>query len=240
MKFRTGDVIIWSATREYDLLGHYTIGLGGWHTAIILVGKSFEQFSKCKPTPSPTDTYVTFQITSIYPIEEIVGHLWTKPNSCSLYILKRSKREADIPEKLAYDTYIKYLSFEKVGETRRVRLAILAYLKMGYLDEDPVKNNINYNLCPWFVGFMLASFGILSKRIDINSLLPIDFFNLEFGQKQKYRKIEVFDKLLMDFRIGYLSFLEHTGLIEFQSHENESVDEIIGDYQFPQFTGSLR
>ncbi len=238
MNFRTGDIVLWRSIREFDLLGEYTIGLGGLHCSIILVGKSFEKFSKSGP--STTDTYVTFQITSIYPIEEIVGHLWTKPNSCSLYILKRDKREKEIPEQLALEAYEKYITFEKVGEIRRVRLAILAYLKMGQLDDDPRETDINYNLCPWFVGWMLAQFNIISRKADINSLLPIDFYNLEFGQKHKYKLHTIFDKETMNFRIGYMSLFENLGWIEFESHENEKVESIIGLYPFPRYVGSLR
>src|SRR5437764_1142553 len=103
MRFRTGSLILWKSTREWDVISDYTLGLGGLHISLVLVGKSFEKFSKCEP--SPTNTYVTFQITSIFPIEEIVGHLWTKANSSAMYILERGHKYDEIPEKLAHDLY---------------------------------------------------------------------------------------------------------------------------------------
>lgn len=238
MKFRTGSLILWKSTREWDVISDYTLGLGGLHISLVLVGKSFEQFSKCGP--SPTDTYVTFQITSIYPIEEIVGQLWTKPNSSAMYILHRKNKHPNICEQFALESYVEYISMEKVSVARRTRLAVLAYFRLGFLEEDPVKNKINYNLCPWFVGWMLFRFGILSKEVDLNTLLPFDYLKLKFGQRHEYYKIEVFDKGTMELGKGIYGLLENLGLIEFESHENELIDEIIGNYEFPKYHGNLR
>lgn len=242
MKFRTGDIFLWNSTVFFDLLGNYTLGLGGYHSSIILKGKSFEQYSQCGPSPS--DTYVMFQLTKIFPLEEVVGVLWTKPNGSSLYILKRSKKGKDIDEELALKLYQEFLTFKKVEMYRTTKLAIMAYLNIGYYEDDPIETKTNYNLCPWIVGFFLVKFGLIHDKADINSLLPYRFFELNFCQKEKYRKIEIFDKKTMSLSWLFSSPLVVWGFTDSpdsaNQYKNEKVEEIMGDYDFPRFRGDLR
>ena len=180
MNFRTGDILLWNSTVFFDLLGDYTLGLGGYHSSIILKGECFAQFSTCGP--SLVHTYVMFQLTKIFPLEEVVGALWTKPNGSSLYILKRSRKEPDIAEEFALKIYQEFLTFKKVDMYRTTRLAIMAYLNIGYYEDDPIATKTNYNLCPWITAFFLVKFGLIKEDADINSLLPYRFFQLDFHQ----------------------------------------------------------
>ena len=238
MIFRTGDILLWNSTVFYDLLGDYTLGLGGYHSSIILKGKSFEQFSECGS--SPTDTYVTFRLIKLFPIEEVVATLWTKPNGSSLYILKRSSKFSDISEELALTVYQEYSKFYKVDNYRTTKLAILAYLGLGYYEDDPIETKTNFNLCPWLVAYFLVRFGLIKEKADINSLLPYNYFNLDFYQKQKYKKIEIFNKGTMSSSWLLASPLIVWGLVDVKEQRNSRLERIIGDYPYPKYSGELR
>lgn len=238
MKFRTGDILLWNSTVFYDMLGDYTLGLGGYHSSIIFKGKQFEQFSECGPSPS--NTYVTFHIIKIFPIEEIVQLLWSKPNGSSLYILKRTKKGKDIDEDFAIEIYKEYLTFDKVDSYRTTKLAIMAYLGLGCYEDNPIKTKTNFNLCPWIVAYFLVKFGLIKEKADINSLLPYNFFQLDFYQKEKYKKIEIFDKKTMSASWLFSSPLIVWGLVDIRDHTNKNVEKIVGNYNYPQYIGDLR
>lgn len=244
--FRTGDLLLWRSTVFYDLLGEYSLKIGALHVSMIFKSSKFEKFSMCGKSPS--DTYVTFQMKNIYPIEEIIGHIWSKPNGSACYYLKRcSPKEQrkkrwgqDVPDDLALGVYEEYKQLVEVSGFRTAKLAVYAYLGIGYIEDDPIKTQTNYGLCPWFVGYLLAKFKILQKDADINSLLPYDYLDLKFYQKEKYVKIEIFNKETLSLSWFMAAPLITFGFISPKPQVNENVEKILGKYNFPRYSGNLR
>ena len=255
-KFRTGDLLLWRSTVFYDLLGEYSLRIGALHVSMIFVGKEFEKYSMCGASPSAT--YVTFQIKNIYPIEEVIGHIWSKPNGSACYVLKRlqpdrqkrqrtleigkTKRKSgeDIPIQLAQEIYEEYKQLEQVSAFRTTKLAIYAYLGIGYIEDHPVETKTNFGLCPWFVGYLLAKMGCLHSKADINSLLPYDYLELQFYQRETYEKHEIFNKETLSLSWFMAAPLVSWGFIEPQPQTNENVEKILGNYEFPRYSGNLR
>ena len=261
-KFRTGDLLLWRSTVFYDLLGEYSLRIGALHVSMIFVGKEFEKYSVCGASPS--GTYVTFQIKNIYPIEEVIGHIWSKPNGSACYVLRRSlpdkqkrprmlscikeggegreRRQAgaDIPSELAIQIYEEYKKLDQVSPFRTTKLAIYAYLGIGYIEDDPIQTKTNFGLCPWFVGYLLAKMGCLHSKADINSLLPYDYLELQFYQRETYVKEEIFNKETLSLSWFMAAPLVSWGLISPEPQVNENVEKILGDYNFPRYSGNLR
>jgi len=231
MKFRLGDILLWRSTNLYDALGENTIMLKGFHAGIVLIGRSFEPLSSCGKSPS--NTYVTFLVDKIFPIEEVVGHIWYRPNGASLYHIKR-KNGRDIPEKEAYSLVKDYFRLDKLHFTHTIYLAVAAYFKMGGVIEGPIRYGKRYNLCSTLIAHFLFQFRILRDDAIVTNLLPMDFYDLNFYQKDEYERVEIFDKQTHTYRWLFLSMLERLGKIEFKPMYNTAVGEIIKDYDYPQ------
>lgn len=231
MRFDTGDVLLWRSTSLYDMIGENTIMLKGFHSGIILCGKIFENMSSCGKSPS--DTYVTYRVDKIFPLEEVVGQVWHRPNGASLHLVKR-KSGRKIPEKESYDILNKYLNFEKYDFYNTAYLAVAAYFKMGDLLEDPEKDEARYQLCSTFIGYILKDMGIICENAILTNLLPVDFYDLHFYQKDKYKLIEIFDKRTHTYEWLFVAMLEKLGQIEFISIENKKINRILRKYNYPQ------
>lgn len=231
MNFRLGDILLWRSTSLFDALGENTIMLKGLHAGIILTGKSFEPLSSCGKSLS--DTYVTFLIDKVFPIEEVIGHIWYRPNGSSLYHIRR-KNGRDIPEEEAYHVIKEYLDLEKFSYSHTIYLSITAYFRMGGIMTGPVENGKRYGLCSALIGHILFQFEILQKDAIVTNLLPVDFFNLTFYQNDEYERIEMFDKQTHTYRWLFLGMLERLGQLEFKPMTNSVIGQILNGYNYPQ------
>lgn len=224
---KTGDILISRTTKLHDLIGEYTIGLGGLHCAIILRDPLFEKYSECGSSPS--GIYCTLAIDKIFPIEEIFGQIWIKPNGCELVLIKR-KSDTIINPKLAMDSILEFRTYEPCNSTMKTRMAILAFFKIGWIDDDMIKTKINYGLCSQFVGKVLYDLGLVDLESDVNSLLPHDFYNLEFKQTEEYERIVIFNK--DNFNIG--SMIKLSLLNKKQKIVNALIEKLLKNYNFPR------
>lgn len=227
-KCKTGDILITRSTQLNDLIGDYTIGLGGLHTAIILRDPLFEKYSICGNSPS--GIYCTILIDKICPIEEIIGQIWTKPNGCEVTLLTQSSTSSSISPDIVMQSILDFRTYETVDGLTMSRMAILAFFKIGYYDDDMIKYRINYGLCSQFVGKVLYDLGLIHPDTDVNSLLPHDFYELNFNQICEYKKIIIFDK--DNFNLGAmlkLSILKNTS-----KYTNPIVDKLLKNYNFPR------
>lgn len=238
MKFRTGDILIWRSTIFFDMLGENTILLPGFHSGVILMGPEFAPYSRCGPSPS--HTYTTFLIDQIFPVEEVVGHVWTKANGSSLDIIQRIDGR-DIPSKEALEVYLRFKRLKKLNPGYTTYLAVAAYFRYGGLMPGTGHKGYRYHFCPSTVSFFLDQFNLLYDNSDLNSLLPRDFYYLDFYQKDCYRRVPIFDKRTNEFSWWILSPLINLGLIDCQEHECPLINQIMGNYDYPRTspTGKL-
>ena len=229
--FQTGDVIISCTTQLSDLLGDFTIGLKGMHCSVIMCGKEFEKYSVCGKSTS--DTYCTFLVDKIFPLEEICGAIWTKPNGSKFIHIKRLTGP-EISVHTLIESLEDFKTYEKVDSLRSTRMAIFAYLKLGSLDQDLIESRLDYGLCSQFVGKVLYDCGLLQPDAVVNGLLPYDFDYLKFYQKYKYRRIVIFNKRMLNFQALTRNSLIHLGFIEPESFTHPAVEAILGEYDFPR------
>lgn len=231
MKFRTGDILVWRSTKSYDLLGESTISLPGLHSGIIFVGSIFSKLSTCGPSPS--NTYVTFLVDRIFPIEEVIGHIWHRPNGCSLHIIsRRSGRE--VPEEEAYQVYTKFLELKKRPVSHTVYYACVAYLKMGSLIPETGHKGQRFHLCPSSIAYILSQLGFVSCQGMLNNILPMDFYHCRFFQTERYRRIDIFDKGTGDWEWLLTIPLIQWNLIDVYPICCPLIDEILKDYDYPR------
>lgn len=232
MNTRTGDMLIWRSTGFYDMLSDISIGIKGLHSGLILVGDKFSQFSACGKSPS--HTYVTFLIDKIFPIEEIIGHVWSRGNGASLYHICRTQGP-DVDEDLAVNTIQELLSMKKLSIGHTVYIAAVAYFKWGEIVPETGYQNKKWQLCSIVIEYLLYKFGLISNHAILNNILPIDFYNLEFYQKYPYQRIELFDKGTHTLQSWFNGFFINFGLIEPEPIHHPIVESIMGNYDYPQF-----
>jgi len=231
MNFRVGDILIWRSTNFWDVLGENTIRLTGFHTGIVLVGKSFRKISAYGPSPS--NTYVTFLIDKVYPIEEVVGQIWYRPNGSSLHVIKRCSGP-DISEEEMYNLWRKFKSLKKRSWYKTVHVSIAAYLKIGGVVPKPGFKGQRYHLCSSLIGYMFTRLGFMHSKAEINNLLPVDFYNVRFYQKVKYKRVDIFDKGTSSLKWLFLSMLIRLGVYEPEDFTNKNVDKILAKYDYSQ------
>lgn len=231
MKTRTGDILIWRSTHWYDLLSESTILLKGYHSGLILKGERFSSLSTCGP--SPTHTYVTFFVDKVFPLEEVVGHIWYKPNGTSLDLIKRIGGRR-VSSKEAYDVFQDYLNLKKRPNSHIVFYACAAYLKVGQILPETGHEKKNFRLCSGFIAYMLKRFGFLDKRAIVNNLLPVDFWNCRFYQTQKYKRVNIFDKGTAELAWFLMLPLFRHEVIKKRPVRSKKVEKIMGHWNYPK------
>ena len=228
MDFELGDIILWRTTKFNDIISENTIMLKGLHTGIILKGKKFERLSKYGKSPS--NTYTTFLIDQVCPIEEIVSRVWYRPNGCAIYLIKRQNGNKICASKM-YSLIIEYLDMDKLDYTNTVYLSVAAYFRLGGILEGPTPDNCRYMLCSTFAGYILHQLGILSEDAVVTNLLPIDFYELNFYQKDEYKRITIFNKRIHTYQWLFMSMTQHLGQLTIDEIESKNVNNILKDYR---------
>lgn len=232
MNFRTGDILVWRGTGFHDILSDVTIGIKGLHTGMILKGEKFSTISVCGKSPS--DVYVTFLIDKVFPIEEVVGHVWVRHNGAALYHINRIDGP-EIDEDLAMNIIHDINKMNKLPFQYTVGISIIAYFRCGYIAEPTGYDNNKWQLCSIFNEYLLSKFGLLKEEdFTFNNTLPIDFYNLDFYQKYNYQRITLFDKETHTFQSWFNGFFINFGMINVKPLRNEIVDYIMGDYDYPR------
>lgn len=231
MKLRTGDILIWRSTGCYDLISESLICLRGLHTGIILKGKIFAQLSVCGE--SPTNTYVTFLVDRIFPIEEVLGHIWHRPNGCSLHIIKRIGGRR-VSSKEAFDLFNEFVKMKKRPASHTVYYACTAYLKVGGLIPETGHKNKRFHICPSLIAWFLDKFGFLHKKAKLNNLLPIDFYQCRFYQIEKYKRVTVFDKGTGEWNWFLTIPLIQWGVVKPKPIRCLKIEEMLGHYDYPR------
>lgn len=231
MNPRTGDVLVWRSTNYYDLLGESIIMLKGLHSGLVLVSPRLEKYSACGPSPS--HTYVTFLVDSLFPIEEVVGRIWHRPNGASLHYIKRIEGD-DIPDDVAYNTFKEYISLEKRPLRDSVYISVVAFFRMGGVAPSSGHNNKRWNLCSMLIGYFLDRFGLLHPEAIQNNLLPLDFLELTFYQSKKYIRECIFDKGTYETSWLFAGlFMKLLPITPVPVH-NPIVDRLLAGYDFPR------
>jgi hypothetical protein len=231
MNCRTGDILIWRSTGFYDTLSDVTIGIKGLHSGLILVGNQFEELSVCGRSPS--QTYVTFLIDKVFPIEEIVGHVWTRPNGAALYHIRRIDGP-DIPDDEAIKIIRESLNLKKLSVYHSVYIAVAAFLKWGELAPATGYENKKWQVCSLFIGHLLDRMGLLSHDSVTNNLLPLDFYNVRFYQVDNYERIVIFDKETYKMDWWFSGFLIRSGHLKPLPVNCEIVDTMLANYNYPR------
>lgn len=236
MDWRTGDLLIWRSTGFYDVLSDISIQIKGLHSGLILVGDKFSQFSACGKSPS--HIYVTFLIDKVFPIEEVIGHIWTRGNGASLYYIRRMEGP-NVNDDIAINAFREAINMKKLSIGHTVYIAVIAYFKWGEIVPETGYNNKKWQLCSIFIEYLLYKFGLISENAVLNNILPIDFFNLEFYQKYSYQKIELFDKGTHTLQSWFNGFFINLGFINPEQIHHPIVESIMGNYNYPKFNNKI-
>lgn len=231
MNSRTGDILIWRATGFYDTLSDVTIQIKGLHSGLILVGDKFSQLSVCGKSPS--NTYVTFLIDKIFPIEEVVGHVWTRNNGAALYHIRRLYGP-DVDDNVAIKALEELAAMKKLSIYHSVYIAIAAYFKWADIAPATGYKNRKWQVCSLFIEYLLDKFGLLSSDAILNNPLPIDFYNLEFYQKYPYEKITLFDKGTYTLQSWFSVFFINSGILIPEPVHHPIIESIMGNYNYPR------
>lgn len=231
MNLQTGDILVWRSTNGYDKLGAMTINLENLHLGLVFKGKEFEKLSRCGASPS--HTYVTFLVDSIFPIEEIIGHIWHRPNGAYLYHLKRISGR-DISSKEAFKVWTDYIAMQRHHTLSNVYIAIAAYFRWGGIAPKAGHNNKRWNLCSMLIGYILKQLGIVHPDAEENNLLPMDFYNLRFYQTEQYVSICIFDKQTYTKEWFFSSLLISLGQLQIEPLYNSTVDKLLANYDYPR------
>lgn len=227
MGFTTGDVMVWRSTSYYDLLYETLFFMPGLHCGVVLVGESFARLSS--RGESPSRTYVTFLVDEVYPIEEVIGHVWHRPNGASLSVVTRRGGPV-VPERVAYAVVNDLLSMTPRPYADTVYIATFAFLRFGDTLPATGVDGQRWNLCSVVVGYILRRLGLVS--ISENNLLPQDFYDCQFGQTARYETITLFDK--ETYRMDWLV----TGLLAPFGHDSPRavfhpvIDKLMRDYDY--------
>lgn len=231
MEFRSGDLLVWRSTNQYDLLSESIIMLDGLHSGIVLKGRRLERYSACGR--SPTDTYVTFLVDSLYPIEEVVGHIWHRPNGAALHHIRRVGGR-EISDREAYSVFTEYRSMKKRPFSSSVYISIVAYFRLGEMVHKTGHEGKRWNLCSLLSGWCLERFGFLSDDCVVNNLLPIDFISLTFYQRENYVVDCLFDKGTYRLEWFLSSLLISMGIVSVEPVSSPIVDELLKGYNYPR------
>lgn len=232
MHLRTGDIIVWRSTNHYDILSENTIMLEGLHSGIVLIGDRLAEFSACGPSPSKT--YVTFLVDSLFPIEEVIGHIWHRPNGAALHHIRRTSGR-DISDQYAYEVFRDYISMEKRHFTHSIYIAVAAFFRVAGIAPSTGYQNKRWNVCSLLIGYCLERFGLLQEGAVHNNLLPLDYYNLTFYQRHPYERICIFDKKTYTYEWFFAGLLINLGQLQVQPIHNPIVDQMMAGYDYPRF-----
>lgn len=231
MNFRTGDILLWRSTQFWDKFSDYTIQINGLHCGLIFHGDIIAHYSECGTSPSKT--YVTFNVDRIYPLEEIIGHIWSRPNGAAIYVIRRTNGP-DVPEEQAVKAYEDMLKMEKYSFKHTIYIAIAAYLRIARVAPITGVNGKRWQMCSTINSYFLYQFGLLDDDAHPNEILPLDFDNLKFWQKDQYEKVVIFDKGTYTSDWLFAGLYNALGMIFFEPVQNDRVNEILGNYNFPR------
>lgn len=231
MNLRTGDILVWRSTNYYDTLEEITIQLKGLHSGLVLVGEEFAEISDCGPSPS--HTYVTFLVDSIFPIEEVVGSVWYRPNGASLHHIRRINGR-DIPSDEALRVFKEYIRLWKRPHLHTAYIAVASYFRYGGIASKTGHANKRWNLCSIMIGHLLKKLRILHPNAEENNLLPIDFYDLRFYQTDEYENICIFDKKTYTKDWFFAPLLVQTGQLQINPIYNDTVNTMLTGYDYPQ------
>jgi len=231
MNLRTGDILVWRSTNYYDTLGEFTINIKGLHSGIVLQGKRFAKLSACGASPS--HTYVTFLVDSLFPLEEVLGHVWHRPNGASLHHIRRVTGR-DIPNKEAYQVYKEYMRMQKRPHLDTAYISTAAFFRMGGIAPKTGYENKRWNLCSVLIGYFLNRFGLMIPEAEENNLLPMDFLELCFYQSEEYESICIFDKQTYKLEWFFAGLLIRFGQLEINPVSNPIIEKMLTNYNYPQ------
>lgn len=232
MNFRTGDVLLWRATGFYDTLSDIVIQIKGLHSGLLLVGDKFSKFSVCGKSPS--NTYVTFLIDKVFPIEEVIGHVWTRGNGAALYHIHRINGP-DVNQDLAISAIEELYAMKKLSVYHSMYIAAAAYFKWAEIAPSTGYNGKKWQVCSLFIEYLLDKLELLHPDAVLNNPLPIDFYNLEFYQQYPYENITIFDKGTYTLQSWFNGFFIMGGFITPQPIHHPIVESLMGNYDYPRF-----
>jgi hypothetical protein len=232
MNLRTGDLLLWRSTSFYDTLSDIGFQLKGLHSGVVLVGDKFSKLSMCGKSPS--NTYMSFLIDKIFPIEEIVGHVWIRANGAALYHIHRTEGP-DVNEGYALSIIEELFTMKKLSIYHSIYISLAAYFKWGDIAPSTSYNNRKWQVCSLFNEYLLDRFGLLSNDAIINNLLPIDFYNLEFYQRYNYENTTIFDKGTYTLDYWFNAFFITSGSITPEPIHHPVIENIMGNYNYPRF-----
>lgn len=232
MNARTVDILIWRSSGFYDTLSDVVVQLKGLHCGIILVGEQFSKLSVCGNSPS--QTYVTFMIDKLFPVEEIIGNIWLRPNGAALYHIRRTGGP-DVSERTAFLILSDLLLMKKRSIYSSIYIAVAAYFKMGGIAPGTGYDHEKWQVCSLFVGYLLERFGLLTHDAVVNNLIPLDFYNLGFYQKYEYRRVELFDKGTTSLSWLFTCFYIRTGHIIPRPISHPFVNYMLEKYNYPRY-----
>lgn len=231
MNFRTGDILVWRSTNFYDALSDSIFMVGGFHAGMVFVGKSFAALSVCGESPS--NTYCTFLVDQIFPIEEVIGHVWHRPNGSALFYIRRTEGP-DIPEELAFRVLNDFLALEKLPFIYSAYIVSVGYLRIGGVAPSSGYDNKRWHVCSLLIGYCLEHFDLLTPDCISNNLLPLDFYELKFYQRYSYEKIEFFDKQTHTYSFMFSAFFINMGLVQPEPLTCPIVDILLENYDYPR------
>lgn len=231
MHCRTGDVLVWRATRFYDVLGDITVGTGGLHSGLVFVGKEFAALSECGPSPS--DTYVTFFIDKVYPIEEVLGHIWTSGNGAALYHIRRVDG-ANVQESEAKKILCETLDLKPRSRLHTAYIAVAGYFRWGAVAPVTGQDNSRWQMCSTLATYLLYRMGLLIDQCTPNNVLPHDFYELRFYQRDTYERVTIFDKETYRLDWWLCAFFIQTGQLRPPEIRCAIVDKMLEKYDYPR------
>lgn len=231
MNLRTGDILVWRSTNLYDILSDHTIMINSLHAGIVLVGDKLSEFSICGKSPS--NTYATFLVDQVLPVEEVIGHVWYRPNGSALYHIRR-KNGKNISSDETYNVCKEYFSLDKLSFLHSVYIAVAAYFRMAGVAPSTGYDNKRWNVCSLLIAYFLDRFGLLHDDAVPNNLLPLDFYDLRFYQKDPYERIEIFNKNTHTYQWLFTAMFIRLGQIKPEPISNPIVDKMLAGYDYPR------
>lgn len=236
MRFNTGDVLVWRSSNLYDLIAETLIPLPGYHCGVILCGGELEKYSKAGKSPSAT--YVTFLVDQLYPIEEVIGHIWHRPNGVSLIHIQRMDG-FNVNGNVVANAFDRFIALEKQPFINTVYASLMAYFRIGDMLPSTGYNGQRHNVCSIIVGHFLTLFGYMDTVT--NNLLPMDYANLRFGQTVPYQRHLVFDKGTNRMGWALTSLLDAIGSAPMATPiVHPQVSEILKNYPYPQTNNKIK
>lgn len=227
MIFNTGDILVWDTNIWYDLILGVISDIKPAHVGIILKGENFRELSKRE---SPSNTYVTYLIDRVGPIEDVLSRLWKRKDCNSVHLVRRvSGWPAD--DLSIITAFKEYHSTRKANPLVTAKMFIVACTKIGERFPRFLTSSGRYMLCSAFSAYLLKEGGLLTHDALPTNLLPSDFFRMQFYQRYKYERVLIFNKGTSGWNWGLYMLTAKFSSERMESIRSERVEEIVGEWK---------